>query len=140
MIAEYAALFLAGFLSGSILPMQSEAVFAAMLVSGRYVAWLLLCAVSLGNILGSVLNWGIGKYADCWVHHKWFGQKSRYIELGRRWFDRYGAWVLLLSWVPVIGDPLTVVAGLLSMRFYKFLAIVALAKTLRYAALMYIVT
>lgn len=139
MILDYSALFTAGFLSGSILPMQSEAVFVAMLMSGRYVAWLLLAAVSLGNILGSVLNWCIGKYADRWIDHKWFGQKARYIDLGRKWFDRYGAWVLLLSWVPVIGDPLTVVAGLLSMRFYKFLVIVALAKTLRYAVLMYIV-
>ena len=119
---ELTGLFSAAFLSATFLPLQSELVFAATLMADHHPDWLLLLIASFGNILGSALNWWLG----CGIAH--FENK--------RWFQHYGKWSLLLSWVPVIGDPITMIAGVLRMRFLTFIMIVAIAKTGRYLVIM----
>ncbi len=96
----------------------------------------LLLAASLGNTLGSVANWGLGRFCLHWRDRKWFPVKARELERASAWFNRYGLWSLLLAWVPVVGDPLTLAAGALKARFLPFLLLVAICKTGRYAVLL----
>ena len=88
---------------------------------------------SVGNVLGAAINWGLGRAIDRFGSHRWFPDDSRTIERAQAWYLRYGRWSLLLSWVPVIGDPLTVVAGVLRERLVVFLLLVTIAKAGRYA-------
>jgi len=136
MIAELSGLFAASFLAASLFPFQSELLFTALLLGGEHQAWLLLAAASLGNTFGSCLNWWLGRYMVYFQHKRWFPVKKAALAKAERWFDRYGASVLLLSWMPIIGDPLTVIAGVLRMNFLPFLLLVALAKTMRYTLFM----
>jgi len=140
LLAAYGGLFVAALLAATILPMQSEAVFAGLLLSGRYSpAWLLLVA-SLGNVLGSVVNWLLGRGIEHFRDRRWFPVKPSALEAARRWYMRWGFWSLLLSWAPVIGDPITVVAGVLREPFARFLAIVAVAKVARYVVLWWLLS
>lgn len=134
-LAVYAGLFLVAFLAATIFPAQSEAVLAGLLLGGNFTPWLLVLVASLGNVLGSVLNWGIGRGLERFHDKKWFPLKGVALERAQGWYRRYGRWSLLLSWVPIIGDPLTVAAGIMRERLVVFLVIVALAKTGRYIAL-----
>jgi membrane protein YqaA with SNARE-associated domain len=133
-LAEYGALFAAAFLSATIFPFQSEAVLFGMLVAEHYQAWLLILIASLGNILGSVANWFLGCSFSHFEGRRWFPVTRESMNKAEAWYRRYGRWTLLLSWVPVIGDPLTVVAGVLREPLRVFLPLVALAKTGRYLA------
>ncbi|MFG1375112.1 YqaA family protein [Xanthobacter oligotrophicus] len=130
----YLGLFLAALAAATILPMQSEALFAGLLLAD-YPLLPLLVAASAGNVLGSVLNWGLGRGIERFSGRRWFPVSEAALARAQRWYRRYGKWSLLLSWMPVIGDPLTVVAGLLREPFATFLLIVAFAKIGRYAAL-----
>jgi membrane protein YqaA with SNARE-associated domain len=131
-IAEYGALFAAAFLSATLLPFQSEAVLFGMLVSDRYSVWLLIATASIGNILGSVVNWFLGRFIARFEGRRWFPVKREQMAKAERWYYRYGRWTLLLSWMPVIGDPLTLVAGMLREPLPVFILLVAIAKTARY--------
>lgn len=134
----YAGLFMVAFLSATLLPMQSEAVFVGLLLEkSQPVGWLLL-TVSLGNILGSLVNWWLGRYAQHFQHKRWFPVSPTQLAKASRWYQRYGKWTLLLSWVPIIGDPLTVIAGVLREPFLPFLVLVSIAKTSRYLILAWI--
>lgn len=130
--AAYAGLFASALLAATVAPMQSEAVLVALLLSGEYpVAWLLLVA-SCGNILGAVLNWLLGRWIERFRDRRWFPADARQLLRAQGWYQRYGKWSLLLSWVPIIGDPITVVAGVMREPLPIFLILVALAKTGRY--------
>jgi len=131
-IAEYGALFAAAFLSATLLPFQSEAVLFGMLVSDRYSVWLLIATASIGNILGSVVNWFLGRFIAHFEGRRWFPVKREQMAKAERWYYRYGRWTLLLSWTPVIGDPLTLVAGMLREPLPVFILLVAITKTARY--------
>lgn len=133
---ELFGLFSAAFLSASFFPFQSELIFIAMLVSNHFDDWVLLLVASAGNILGAALNWWLGKYITRFENERWFPVKKAVLTKAERWFTRYGKWSLLLSWVPIIGDPLTMIAGVLRMHFLPFILIVALAKTGRYFLIM----
>lgn len=87
---------------------------------------------STGNTLGSVVNWLLGRFCLRWKDRPWYPAKPDTLEKATVWFNRYGVWSLLLSWMPIIGDPITLVAGVLKVHFWKFLALVAIAKTIRY--------
>lgn len=130
----YAGLFLIAFLAATILPAQSEAGLAGLLLSDSYSAVLLVAVASAGNTLGAVVNWLLGRGIDRFSHRSWFPMKPASLERASRWYRRYGKWSLLLSWAPFIGDPLTVVAGVLREPIGSFLLLVALAKTGRYIA------
>lgn len=128
----YIGLFSVSFLAATVVPAQSEAVLLGLLMTGAYPAWALLLVASAGNILGSCLNWLIGLFLTRLEGRKWFPVRRENLRKAEAWYHRYGRWSLLLSWVPVIGDPLTVVAGILREPFAIFLAIVGIAKTGRY--------
>ncbi len=118
------------------MPFSSEALLVAMQVSGSFPVAGLLAAASLGNILGAVANWALGRFCLHWRDRKWFPVKPRELARASAWFNRYGIWSLLLAWVPIIGDPITLAAGVLRTRFLPFLLLVAISKTGRYAVLL----
>ena len=130
----YAGLFLAAFLAATLLPAQSEAVLVALLLAGHPPWWLLLVA-STGNVLGSLFNWWLGRGIVHYRDRGWFPVKPEALERAQGWYRRYGRWSLLLSWVPVVGDPLTLAAGVMREPLRVFLPLVAVAKTGRYLVL-----
>jgi membrane protein YqaA with SNARE-associated domain len=130
--AAYAGLFLTAFIAATILPLQSEAALAALLLSGDYPAWLLLLVASIGNVAGSVVNWGLGLAIERVRDRKWFPVKPAALARAQVWYHRYGRWTLLLSWLPIVGDPLTVAAGIMRERLIIFVALVTVAKVGRY--------
>ncbi|MER9125057.1 DedA family protein [Mesorhizobium sp. M0959] len=134
-LAIYGGLFLTAFAAATILPMQSEAALAGLLLTESYAPALLIASASAGNVLGSIVNWWLGRGIDRFRDRKWFPVKPSALARATRWYQRYGRWSLLLSWLPLVGDPLTVVAGALREPFWSFLAIVAIAKVGRYLAL-----
>lgn len=131
----YAGLFLSALLAATIFPAQSEAVLAVMLASKAYSALLLLAVASVGNVLGAVINWFLGREILRFADRRWFPLKPVALRSASKWYQRYGRWSLLASWLPVVGDPLTVVAGMLREPFWSFLVLVSIAKTARYAVL-----
>ncbi|MGY4524247.1 YqaA family protein [Pseudomonas sp. TE21394] len=138
-LTSYLGLFLAAFAAATVLPMQSEAALVAMLVSGHYLAVLLVAVATAGNVLGSVVNWVLGRGVEHFRHKRWFPVSEAKLEKAQAMYRRYGYWSLLLSWVPLIGDPITLVAGVMREPFWRFLLLVILAKGGRYLALTLVV-
>lgn len=134
-LAAYTGLFLTAFIAATILPAQSEAALVGLLLAGAQPVWALVAVASLGNVAGSVVNWSLGRGIDRWRGHRWFPASEADLERARGWYHRWGRWSLLLAWVPIIGDPLTVVAGVLREPFPVFLALVSIAKVGRYLVL-----
>jgi membrane protein YqaA with SNARE-associated domain len=134
-LAVYAGLFLTALVAATILPMQSEAALVGLLLTGAYPVWILIAVASVGNVLGSVINWMLGRGVERFRDRKWFPIKPAALERAQTWYRRYGKWSLLLSWAPIIGDPLTVAAGVLREPFPVFLALVTAAKVGRYLLL-----
>jgi len=132
-------LFGSAFLAATIFPAQSEAVLLVMQANGVSSDMLLLAVASLGNTLGACVNWGLGRFASGLRDRSWFPASSSQLQRAERWYARWGVWSLLLSWVPFVGDPLTVIAGLLRTPLPVFVIIVAIAKTSRYAALLWVI-
>ncbi|MCX2546432.1 YqaA family protein [Pseudomonas sp. COW5] len=135
MTAGYLGLFLAAFGAATLLPLQSEAVLVGLLVSDRYWLWGLLAVATLGNVLGSLVNWWLGRGLERFQDRRWFPVSPKHMERARVHYQRYGHWSLLLSWLPVIGDPLTLIAGVMREPLGRFLLIVTFAKGARYAVL-----
>lgn len=134
-LITYLTLFLTALVAATILPAQSEAVLAGLLLTRDYPVWALLAVASAGNVLGSVINWLLGRGIERFRDRRWFPVKPDALARAERWYRRYGRWSLLLSWAPFIGDPLTVVAGVLREPFPVFLALVTIAKVGRYLVL-----
>ena len=134
-LSVYAGLFLAALLAATVLPMQSEALLVGLLLTGDYPVAALLVTASLGNVLGAVLNWLLGRGLERFRDRRWFPVSAARLEQARAWYHRWGRWSLLLSWAPIIGDPLTLVAGVLREPFSSFIVIVTLAKLARYLVL-----
>jgi membrane protein YqaA with SNARE-associated domain len=134
-LAVLAGLFLTALVAATILPMQSEAALVGLILTGSYPVWVLIAVASVGNVLGSVINWGLGRGIERFRDRKWFPVKQASLERAQTWYRRYGKWSLLLSWAPIIGDPLTVVAGVLREPFPVFLLLVTIAKVGRYLLL-----
>lgn len=132
-------LFLTALLAATVFPMQSEAVLTGMLVATDLAPWLLVAVASLGNVLGSVINWCLGRWIVRFEGESWFPVKRAALAKAEGWYRRYGRWSLLLSWVPLIGDPLTVVAGVLREPLPLFLLLVTIAKVGRYIVLALVV-
>jgi membrane protein YqaA with SNARE-associated domain len=135
-ILIYAGLFLTAFAAATILPLQSEAAVVALLLAG-HPPWLLLVVASFGNVLGSLANWFLGRAIERYRERPWFPVKPSSLDRATRWYARYGRWSLLLSWAPIVGDPITVVAGVLREPLKSFLLFVAIAKIGRYAVLIW---
>ena len=133
-LATYAMLFAVAFGAATILPLQSEAMLIGLLLVDYSPAWLIVIA-SVGNVLGSVVNWMLGRQVEKFRKRRWFPVNEAQLERAQRWYQRHGKWSLLLSWVPVVGDPLTVIAGFLREPLPVFLVLVTIAKVGRYLAL-----
>nr|WP_034119794.1 YqaA family protein [Pseudomonas haemolytica] len=131
----YLGLFVAAFGAATLLPLQSEAVLVGLLLSGHYNLWLLLGIATLGNVLGSVVNWLLGRSVERFKERRWFPVSAKQLDKARGHYARWGHWTLLLSWVPIIGDPLTLVAGVMREPLWRFLLLVSVAKSARYIAL-----
>jgi len=135
MITGYLGLLFAAFGAATLLPLQSEAVLVGLLLSGNYNLWLLLGIATLGNVLGSVVNWWLGRWVEHFKQRRWFPVNDKQLEKARNHYERWGHWTLLVSWVPIIGDPLTLVAGVMREPLWRFLLLVTLAKSVRYGVL-----
>ncbi len=134
-LATYFSLFSAALLAATVLPAQSELMLAGLLVAGRQPAWGLIAVATVGNVAGSAINWWLGRYIERFQDRRWFPIKPAALGKAAGWYHRYGRWSLLLSWVPIIGDALTLAAGLMHEPFGSFLGIVTFAKFARYLAL-----
>ena len=132
--ASLAGLFLAAFGAATILPFQSEIVFAALQRQETASAPLLVLVASVGNVLGAMVNWFLGLWIEHYRHRRWFPASQRQLDRAQRWYNRWGVWTLLLSWAP-FGDAFTVIAGVMRTPLWLFTALVTLAKTGRYALL-----
>ena len=135
----YLSLFFISFLAATILPFSSELTLAGLISTSNYDNLILLVVASFGNVLGSVFNWGLGFYARNLTIKKWFPFKETQIERSSKWFSKFGKWSLLFAWVPIVGDPLTFVAGLLRVRFFDFIILVAIGKVSRYLIIFYLI-
>ncbi|MDQ7085023.1 MAG: YqaA family protein [Sulfurovum sp.] len=132
----YLTLFSIAFLSATLLPMGSEALLLYDYTQGY--AWFGLWLVAtVGNTLGSVVNYVLGYKGEQYLVQKGHLSTTNITKF-KGFFDRYGGWTLLLSWVPIIGDPLTFVAGVLRYSFGYFVMIVMIAKGLRYASVIFL--
>jgi len=131
-MTTYVFLFFTSFLAATIFPFSSELTLAALLKIGIYSPLLIIGTASLGNILGSIFNWVLGFYLLKHINKKWFPFKQNQIDKASKIFSKYGVWSLLFAWVPVIGDPLTLIAGILKVNFLHFLILVAVGKIGRY--------
>ena len=135
----YLSLFTISFLAATILPFSSELTLAGLIATSNYDNLLLLIVASFGNVLGSVVNWVLGFYSRNLATKKWFPFKDKQIKNSSKWFSKFGKWSLLFAWVPVIGDPLTLAAGLLRVKFIEFVILVTIGKFSRYFLIYYLI-
>lgn len=131
----YITLFVVSFLAATLLPIGSEALLLYD-ISQNYSLLLLWIFATAGNTLGSILNYWLGVKGENYLERKGHLSIDK-IEKTRHYFTKYGGWILILSWVPIIGDPLTFVAGVLRYRFKWFVYIVFISKGLRYAVVIF---
>lgn len=134
-MTAYLSMFLIAFGAATLLPGGSEALLVGLLLSDRYLVWLLLLVATVGNVLGSVVNWWLGLYLQRFQDRRWFPVTPQQLARAQVHYHRYGRWSLLLSWAPVVGDPLTLVAGVMREPWWSFLVLVTIAKTGRYLVL-----
>ena len=128
----YLTIFFLSFLAATILPFSSEIGLASLLALDTYNNVLLLILASCGNILGSCINWLLGNYSRRFENKKWFPFNKKNLLKASNWFEKYGKWSLLLSWVPIVGDPITFIAGTMKTKFKTFILLVSISKISRY--------
>ncbi len=125
------ALFLVSFLAATILPLGSEWLLMALIANGS--PWLpALTTATIGNSLGACTTYAIGVYGSLFLVQHVLRMDQRSEARARQIYQRYGVWSLLLSWLPIIGDPLCLLAGMLKTRLAIFLPLVILGKLGRY--------
>lgn len=126
------ALFLSAFGAATLLPLQSEAVLVGLMLRQPDAVAMLLLVATLGNVLGSIVNWLLGRALEHFREKRWFPFSATQLQRAQQRYQRWGQWSLLLSWMPVIGDPLTLIAGIMREPFWRFVLLVTLAKGGRY--------
>ena len=127
---DYIYLFFIAFLSATVLPLGSEALLLYDLTLNLNIFLLFLFA-TLGNTIGSIVNYYIGLKGEKYLAHKKILKKEKVLKT-KRYFDKFGGYCLLFSWVPIIGDPITIVAGMLRYNIPKFIYLTLISKGLRY--------
>jgi len=128
----YIFVFLSAIAAATVLPFSSEIVAIAAIETG-HTPWIIWFMASLGNTLGSVINWYLGQYLEKFKHRSWFPFNDKQLKRGQGIFNRYGLWSLLFAWVPIIGDALTLAAGVMKIKLWIFTLLVATGKSIRYA-------
>lgn len=134
-LLAYLGLFASALVAATVLPLQSEAVLVGLLTTGSYSVTALLIVATTGNVLGAVINWLLGRSLLRFQDRRWFPSSKDQLDKAQAWYARYGKWSLLGSWLPIVGDPLTVVAGVMREPLGSFLVLVTLAKGARYLVL-----
>jgi membrane protein YqaA with SNARE-associated domain len=134
-LSGYFSLFSVAFLAATILPAYSEILFAGMLSAG-YDPLALWAWATAGNTLGAALNWVLGRYLLHYQDRRWFPFKVDSLHRAQSWFQRYGVWSLLMAWLPIGGDALTFIAGIMRVRFVIFFVLTGIGKGARYAILL----
>jgi membrane protein YqaA with SNARE-associated domain len=134
-LISLAGLFVVAFIAATILPAQSEAALVGLLVLGKQSPALLVIVATIGNVLGSIVNWLLGRWVEHYRYRRWFPVSEQALNRATGWYRRWGRWSLLLSWAPIGGDALTVAAGVLREPFWSFLLLVTIAKAGRYLVL-----
>lgn len=127
----YVALFLMSFLASTLLPLGSEWLLVMMLANG-YEPVYAVATATLGNYLGAAATYLIGLWGGSWLIEKVVRISPRQQERARASYQRFGVYSLLFSWLPIIGDPLCLVAGVLKINFGRFSLLVAIGKFVRY--------
>ena len=128
----YLSLFISAFAAATILPAQSEALLAYQVSISPDAVVQLIAVATLGNVLGATFNWCLGRITENLRAKKWFPVNEKQLQKAERFYGRYGRYSLLLSWVPIIGDPITIVAGILREPLLSFVLLVTIAKCARY--------
>lgn len=136
LITPLFGLFLLSFSSATLLPGGSEAGLLAIAALTTYPSCTLVMVASAGNILGSVANYWLGRLAIRYQDHRWFPLSPAALFDAQKWFARWGEWSILMAWVPIVGDPITVAAGVMRMSFLRFFLLVSLSKVTRYLLLL----
>lgn len=131
---EYLLLFASALGAATLVPFYSEVTLLYLLEDGHHGAALWLVA-SLGNTLGGAINWLLGRYLLHFQQRSWFPFKQDSLTRAQSWFSKWGVWSLLLAWLPVGGDALTFVAGVMRVPLPLFVALSFTGKSARYAAL-----
>lgn len=137
-MTDYLIIFGSAFLAATLVPFYSEILVVNQLLETPDF-WLLIWAVAtLGNTLGSALNWYMGRFLLHYQDRKWFPFKADKLARSQQWFQKYGVWSLLLAWAPVGGDALTFIAGVMKVRFDLFFALTFIGKGARYIFVIYV--
>ncbi len=133
----YIGLFISAFLAATILPLSSEIVLTALLLSGLSPFALIIVATT-GNVLGAFTNYALGYWASLSIIEKRIKLSKEEFKRAEKHFKKYGIFSLCFAWVPIIGDPLTVMAGLLRIRILWFFILVTAGKFTRYIVISYL--
>ncbi|MGO4999365.1 YqaA family protein [Oceanisphaera sp. W20_SRM_FM3] len=134
---DFFIVFASSVLAATIAPFYSELVLAAVLTRQPDAALWLWALASVGNTLGSIVNWWLGKYLLHYRHKRWFPIKDKQLARAQAGFQRFGVWSLLLAWAPVGGDALTFIAGMMKVRLLPFTLLVFIGKATRYAVVIW---
>ncbi len=134
-LASHVALLVVAMLAATILPGSSEAMLLVLAVKEPTHTATLTMAATVGNTLGAVINWCLGRWLLRYIDRPWFPVSAQQLDRASRVFRKYGLWSLLFSWIPIIGDPLTVAAGMLRTPFPMFLLLTGTGKLVRYLVL-----
>jgi membrane protein YqaA with SNARE-associated domain len=140
MFSVLLGLFTVSFLSATLLPGTSEAALSGILATNTAPLTLAVAIATIGNTLGACVNWAMGRFFSHYREKNWFPLKPQQFARYQNWYQKWGLWSLLLSWMPVIGDPLTAIAGLARTSLWVFIPIVFVAKAARYAVVAGIVS
>lgn len=135
-MSAYVSLFAASFIAATFIPFYSEFAVVGMVAVDKNPE-LVLAIATLGNTLGAAVNWLLGRFFLHYQDRAWFPIRRQQLERAQRWFQRYGVWSLLLAWLPIGGDALTLIAGVMRVRFAIFFLLTAAGKGARYAVLIY---
>ena len=134
---SYLFIFLVSFLSATILPLGSEGLLLYYANDATLSVFYLWIWASLGNTLGGLTNWFLGLYLIRFEHKKWFPMKASTRQKAELFFNKYGIWSLLFTWLPVVGDGIALVSGMLRTPIWYFLPLVLIGKAARYALILW---
>ena len=135
MLPSLGTLALSAFLAATFLPGTTEVVLTGLILAADIELWLLIAVASTFNVLGSVVNYAIGRFLERFDGSRLMPVSRQRLDQARRWFDRWGVWALLLSWVPFVGDAFPVLAGFMRVSPWKAFPLIAIGKTARFVVL-----
>ncbi len=131
------SLFFSCFLAATILPFSSEAFVALALLNGEHATWVIVVIATLGNTLGGMTGYYLGYLGKTEWLKKWFRIEASSYERFTALAQKYGFWLALLGWLPIVGDPITVLLGFLKTKSLPTFSCLLVGKLLRYLVVAY---